>query len=422
MPEIENTLVDNKHALICIDDYLIELNEVHHKELEYVKNNFCGIVISNAECLHNHIFSPNTIVYLCGNIDKTYQTRFDNTLVYVIKEFSKVNDDDTNKYKWINIGSIPINIYNTGVYFRHLFDSNINYFDHINNEHNFQSLTDSNKSSSALRTGIYLSHVKENNDEIKFNLLRCSSNLNGPTDNFHTTDHDIVNQVNNIAEHFFNEKTKLNHVLAQIYNNTTNGGINKSSEKKAKIKDHSDKTKDMPRNGLMAFCTFYKSYACDKFNDPGLKHVTRSNDDFYDYCINNVSVLTKLRFRLKNMVTDQTLKKKFDIILYPNSVFIMSLLTNRLYTHEIIPSILPIDKIPIRMGYVIRCSKTKAIFKNNKTYIRENDNDVELIKPTDEGIKELKNLYYKENMTDEMIYYDKFYFSLNNGDYEKPLV
>ena len=47
-----------------------------------------------------------------------------------------------------------------------------------------------------------------------------------------------------------------------------------------------------------------------------------------------------MRFRLKpeaqKLYPDLT--KDFDITLYPNSVFLMSLETNRLYTHEIIPS------------------------------------------------------------------------------------
>ena len=47
----------------------------------------------------------------------------------------------------------------------------------------------------------------------------------------------------------------------------------------------------------------------------------------------------------------------------------MSLDSNRLYTHEIIPSSLPIEKLPIRMGYVIRCSKTKALYNDGKTYL-----------------------------------------------------
>ena len=49
----------------------------------------------------------------------------------------------------------------------------------------------------------------------------------------------------------------------------------KEKEKKAKIKAHSDKTKDMPRNCLIAFCTFYnfdnvkiKQNNYDETNDP----------------------------------------------------------------------------------------------------------------------------------------------------------
>ena len=39
------------------------------------------------------------------------------------------------------------------------------------------------------------------------------------------------------------------------------------------------------------------------------------------------------------------------------------------------------------------------------------------------SIKEVKELYYKENTTIDMVdYEDKFFFSLNTGDYTKPIV
>ena len=202
-----------------------------------------------------------------------------------------------------------------------------------------------------------------------------------------------------MARYFFQEKTELNHVLAQIYENKKIIEGDKTYERKGKIKDHSDKTKDMPRNGLMAFCTFY--------ND-NKKHTEAE--------------LTRIRFRLKPTVIDERLNKKFDIVLYPNSVFIMSLSSNRLYTHEVIPSILPIDKIPIRMGYVIRCSKTEAVYKEEQTYIVEDDNYIKLEEADIDGIKRLKEFYFRENMSEEVIDYDKFYFSLNNGDYQKPIL
>ena len=98
----------------------------------------------------------------------------------------------------------------------------------------------------------------------------------------------------------------------------------------------------------------------------------------------------------------------------------MSLNTNRLYTHEICPSVLNAENIPTRMGYVIRCSKTNAIYKNNKTYIINDGIESEMVSPDEDGINRLKKLYYIENMTSDMIKYEGFNFSLNNGDYLKP--
>jgi hypothetical protein len=415
--EGENILLTNKHILICIEKYLINLDEQHNREFEYVKNNFCGIVLTT-DILENsngsHIFEPNVIIYLCGDIEQIYEQfpYIQNNIICVIKEFSNNYDNKIGKCTLLGIGEVPINIHNVGVYFRNLFDYDKDYFNSISNEHQFQNLTESNKLSNAFRTGIYLTKVKESieHDEINFKLLRCSSNLNGPTDNFRVTDNEIVARVNEVSELFFKEKPNLNHVLAQIYENISDGG----SEKKAKIKEHSDKTKDMPKNGLIAFCTFYKNFKSLK--------IKKSKTDYHDYCFNDTSVLTRIRFRLKKMVVEPSLVKQFDIILYPNSAFIISLSTNRLYTHEIIPSVLPIDKIPTRLGYVIRCSKTNAIFKNCQTYINDDSKCVKLDDPTEDEIKDLKNLYFKENMTDEKINYDKLYFSLNRGDYEKPIV
>src|SRR4029079_17700858 len=132
------------------------------------------------------------------------------------------------------------------------------------------------------------------------NLLRCSTNLDGPTDSFRATDNEIISKVNNICEQFFQTKTDLNHVLAQVYNNASIEG----KERKAKISEHSDKTKDMPRNGLIAFTTFYQ------FNDN--KDVKKHKDNAFDYYYKDTSVLTRLRFRLKKDVNDPKLFKHFD--------------------------------------------------------------------------------------------------------------
>lgn len=408
MSKKENNLLTNKNILICIDDELNKFYSLYINEIDNIKENFCGIVLSDIE---NFNVQNNTIIYICGDIEKNYNTikknnvlflNKNNVLFLVIKNISYNYENNLNNYNIINIEQIPLNIHNVGLYFKHFFDLDINYFNLISNEHQFQELTESNKVSNAFRTGIYLTKVEENKNEneIKFRLLRCSSNLNGPTDNFRKTDNEIIELVNNISKYFFENVIEFNHVLAQIYENKIIKKDNKKLEKKAKIKEHSDKTKDMPRNALMAFCTFYKN------------------------CFNNYdkSQLTLLRFKLKNKDLNLNLKNTFDIILYPNSLFIISLLTNRLYTHEIVPSILPIDKIPIRLGYVIRCSKTEAVFKNNKTYINIDDKYIKLCESDEEDVKKLKQSYFIENTSDELMNYENFNFSLNSGDYLKPIL
>lgn len=304
-----------------------------------------------------------------------------------------------------------VNIHNIGIYYKKFFNDDIDYFSSIINEHKFQTLTESNKISNAFRKGIYITNVEKcDNDDLKFNLLRCSSNLDGPTDNFRNIDLKIINKVSDTIKPYFDKPFNLNHVLAQVYEND----IEKS--KKAKIKKHSDKTKDMEKSGIMVFCSFY--------NNEELKKCAKSLTDEYDYVYKKTSVLTKLKFELKNDVKNDNLVKKFEITLYPNSIFVMPLSTNRLYTHEICPSTLEIKQIPTRLGYVIRCSKTSAIYKNDKTFIinKENNNLVELIEPIGTEITRLKDLYYNENVYSNMVEYNGFNFSLNKGDYTKPLL
>ena len=399
----ENNLLIDRHVL-CYKDIAPE--KAH--EFNGIKTHFCGIVTDDLTTIE---VDPNALIYMCGDIGK--HPHSDNNLVNVIVELSY--NFDSCGHNLISIGQVPLNINGVGVYFRNYF-GNRDYFNLISHEHEFQSLTESNKASNAFRTGIYLSRVEESPDgEVKFNLLRCSTNLSGPTENFRETDLEVVGLTNAIAYCFFDQPTDMNHVLAQTYHNSLVTVDNKTRTQKARIKEHSDKTKDMPRNGLMGFCTFYKDYLNGQLN--GLE---KSEADPYDYCYKGVSGLTRLRFRSK--VDDPNFVKQFDVILYPNSLFLMSLQSNRLYTHEIVPSALPVDKIPLRMGYVIRCSKTRAVFKDGKTYIDYGSEMKEMEEPTEEGIAKLKAVYYQENATPSMIYYDETNFSLNKGDYTKPLV
>lgn len=397
---LENTLSLNKNILLL--DNSIDSDSI---EIEYLKKHFCGLVYENSNFLNNIDTYNNLLLYLTGNIEQINLPKNSNITIYIIKQLS-YNIYLDHKHEIIDINSVPINIHNVGVFIEQFFDHNKDYFKLIENEHTFQNLTESNKDGIALRTGIYLSRItKQTDDNLKFNILRCSTNLDGTTEGFRETDNEIVNSVNHIASFFFDQKTDLNHVLAQIYENRVMTENNKRREKKARIKDHSDKTEDMPRNGLIAFCSFYKDYDSNKYK--------------------NSDCLTKMRFRLKSCIKDDTeLTKQFDIILYPNSVFLISLWTNRLYTHEIVPSHLPTEKIPTRLGYVIRCSKREVIYDGlkSRTYIIEDDIKRELIEPTVEDIANLKEAYFHENMYDKIMNYDDFYFSLNKGDYMKPIV
>jgi hypothetical protein len=288
-----------------------------------------------------------------------------------------------------------------GIFRRGFFDGEKDYFKEITEKHEFQSLSLSDKNGQAYRTGIYLSAVTECDEGLKFKLLRCSTNLSGPTDNFRTVDEEIVQKANTLRVEHYPDAARLNHVLAQVYHNVVDAN---SRERKAKISRHSDKTKDMPSNGLIAFCSFYQGYG-----------------DTGDHLYKGISVLTQLKFRLKDCVKDDTLSKEFTVTLYPNSIYLIDLHVNRLYTHEIVPSTLPIDKIPVRMGYIIRCSNTDALFKDGQTYIVRGGKNVALEPSNAPGLGSLKELYWEENATAERVAYDDVPFSMNSGDYMKPL-
>jgi hypothetical protein len=272
-----------------------------------------------------------------------------------------------------------------GVYVKDFFPNSVRYYSEVLSSHIFQSLTESDKGGEAYRKGVYLTPVTQHADStLYFRLLRCSSNLRGPTDNFRIIDHEIVDSVNAKLKTLYPNALPLNHVLAQIYYN--------HGHKKAKIKGHSDKTKDMPQNenyGAMAFCTFYDRLPTDE------------------------KELTTLRFRSK------TSDEVINIPLHPGSVFFMPLVTNRFWTHEIAPSILPADRLPTRLGYVVRCSDQLAYHIAGQTYLSDGR---PLVLPTQEGINELKKLYRDENITTNVIDYPRFDFSLNDGDYQAPLL
>ena len=126
--------------------------------------------------------------------------------------------------------------------------------------------------------------------------------------------------------------------------------------------------------------------------------------------------------RADNKLPDQTLPEQFSITLYPNSAFFMPLSTNRFYTHETRPSMLDANMLPTRLGYVVRCSSTEAVYKDGQTWLKTDDEPVPLEASSPEGVTELRRLYAEENKTDAFIDYDgKFLFSMNQGDYSEPI-
>ena len=402
----ENKITKAKNILLVLMDI-----EKQTEELIYLIKNFCGAVVESASEIMEH----HEHVYALGNISKI--EKIDRT-VFVIRELSRNYKQLSNEQlQIIGLGKVPVIVHNAGVYFREFFTEFDDYFHRIKSEHEFQHLTESTKQSNALRKGIYLSQilketVNDHDEQLHFHLLRCSSNLSGPTDNFRKTDQSIIKKLNAAAASVFEDPTDLNHVLAQIYENRKDVG-EKAKERKAKIKAHSDKTKDMDKRGLIAFCTFY--------DHTQFERLKTSTTDRYDWRYKKNTGLTRLHFKLKKSVTDETLEKEFSVILYPNSVFIIPLSTNRLYTHEIRPSQLNVDRIPTRMGYVVRCSNMKAVYKNNETYIKENKMLLKLEKMTPETLAQLRTTYYEENVSEQKVIYGSVRFSMNSGDYQKPI-
>ncbi|MFF3786704.1 hypothetical protein [Streptomyces sp. NPDC001933] len=353
-------------------------------------------------------------VYLCGDISGISGSQLHSAArVFVIRELSHGYHEDADRF-WtlVGLGRVPIRVHGVGVYYRRFFGPDADHFGRISAEHAFQSLTESTKPGTAHRSGIYLTPVTRNGDELHFRLLRCSTNLSGPTESFGPTDMHIVDALNREAAAAFRNQAPLNHVLAQIYHNTLATAERKQS--KAKISAHADKTKDMPVNGIMAFCTFYDQ----------LEKLQPLAVDAFDYGVKGTSGLTRLHFRLKEPTEEHdgvALPPQFTVTLYPGSVFFMPLSTNRLYTHEIRPSALDADLLPTRLGYVVRCSNAEAVHKNGHTFLKVAGDLVQLEPPTPAGMDDLRRLYAEENRTSAFIDYgDDFLFSMNTGDYVAP--
>ncbi|MGW2397448.1 hypothetical protein ACWCYY_12940 [Kitasatospora sp. NPDC001664] len=374
------------------------------------RGDFFGSVITPGELASGAADLAGRTVYLCGDVSTYAEHRLRPAArVFVVRELSHGHP---GPWPVVGLGRVPVRVHGAGVYYRRFFEPDAGHFGRIRAEHEFQSLTESTKPGTAHRSGIYLTPVTREGDALRFRLLRCSTNLSGPTETFRPTDTEIVDALNREAATVFRGHAPLNHVLAQVYHNTLATAERKQS--KARISSHADKTKDMPADGVMAFCTFYQ----------GLDRLQPLADDPFDLGVKRTSGLTRLDFRLKEPTAgpDGTaLPARFGVTLYPGSVFFMPLSTNRLYTHEIRPSTLDAGLLPTRLGYVVRCSDTEAVHRDGRTYLQREGRPVELEPATEEGMAELRRLYAEENRsTSPVDYGDKFLFSMNAGDYLAP--
>lgn len=379
-----------------------------------VVRDFFGSTITQEDLASGSPDLAQKTVYLCGDASGISGRRLHAAArVFVIRELSHgYREDGDEPWAFVDPGQVPIRVHGAGVYYRRFFGLDSDHFDRIRTEHAFQSLTESTKPGTAHRSGIYLTPVTRNGDELHFRLLRCSTNLSGPTESFGPADTHIVGALNREAATVFRNHAPLNHVLAQIYHNTP--ATDERKQSKAKISAHADKTKDMPVNGIMAFCTFYDR----------LDKLQPMTEDAFDYGVKGASGLTRLHFRLKEPTGERdavAFPPQFTVTLYPGSVFFMPLSTNRMYTHEIRPSTLDADLLPTRMGYVVRCSSAEAVHKNGRTFLKVDEDLVRLEPPTPAGMDELRRLYAEENKTSSFIDYgDSFFFSMNTGDYIAP--
>ncbi|MFF1512161.1 hypothetical protein [Streptomyces sp. NPDC058326] len=375
---------------------------------------FFGSVMAPEDLSSGSLDLAQKTVYLCGDISGINGRPLRAAArVCVVRELSHgYREDPGTPWPLVGLGRVPLRVHGVGVYYRRFFELGANHFGRIRAEHVFQSLTESTKPGTAHRSGIYLTPVTRNGDELHFRLLRCSTNFSGPTESFRPTDTRIVEALNREAAAVFRHQAPLNHVLAQVYHNTLATPERKQS--KARISSHADKTKDMPVNGIMAFCTFYD----------GLDKLQPLAGDAFDHGVKGVSGLTRLHFRLKEPTEERAgaaLPPQFTVTLHPGSVFFMPLSTNRLYTHEIRPSALDAEFLPTRLGYVVRCSSTEAVHKNGNTFLKTAGGPVKLAPPTPAGMDELRRLYAEENRTSSFIDYgDEFLFSMNTGDYLAP--
>ena len=439
-----SAVLSPKNALIVLCDSSAVCEAVN-----VLCDEFCGIVVRDAaQLLSIDDLGVFRNIYIIGDVGEALTacnfaaetpTLHADCCVCAVREFTHNIPDDM---RVVPLGLVPRLIPGIGVFYPGAFEAPGDLFRDVLSQHKFCELTESTKASFAYRKGVYITEVTplskrrdaaavldrgaaandmEDVEDVsaasassptglEFKLLRCSTNFSSPTENCRPADATIMRTVNELARSNYENAAQLDHALAQVYYNS----IVEGKEKKARISSHSDKTKDMPRNALMAFVTLYD-----------IDEASKATLDCrgFDVLYRGRSALTQLVWREKEG------SRVIRVTLYPGSVLLVSMDTNRLYTHEIQPSILPVTKIPVRLGYVVRCSSTVAVHADGKTMLRSGrdaDSFVDLRRPTAADMLELKAHYARENASIEVIKYTSsthgvlIPYSMNAGDYLAP--
>src|SRR5687767_12046284 len=149
----EATLVDERNLLVASSDHPLGCD-------------FFGAVVDELPA----DVSGKTL-YLTGDVARL-RGRFEGAArVFAVEGLA----NNYGSVEPVHLGRLPIRVDDVGVYYRRFFDDG-DFFRRITSEHTFQSLTESSKPSKAHRTGNYLTPVSREGDELRFHLLRCSTN------------------------------------------------------------------------------------------------------------------------------------------------------------------------------------------------------------------------------------------------------
>lgn len=123
---------------------------VHDQE---VIGDFFGSTITPEDLAAGSVALVQKTVYLCSDISEISGRHLEAAArVFVVRD----------------LGRVPIRVHGVGVYYRRFFELGDDHFGRIQAEHEFQSLTESTKPGTAHRSGIYLTPVTQDGDDLHF--------------------------------------------------------------------------------------------------------------------------------------------------------------------------------------------------------------------------------------------------------------